>query len=252
MIFCLLHSPLVSSMTWTETGEALSRRGCRVAIPRLLDDGEAPFWPQHVQSAVKGLVPIYSSDKVMLIAHSGAGPLLASLVEQMGRWAAGCVFVDAGLPAPHATRMQLLHAENPAAAEALRAQLDAGERYPRWSAEDLRTDIRDRKLREAFLAELSPRGADYFHEPLHAPEGWARLPCGYVQLSPAYAVHAREARSRGWVTQALSGGHFAMLNQPEQLADTLIELARGMTGNPELGGRVSLASRLRIRLPGRN
>lgn len=132
------------------------------------------------------------------------------------------IFVDAGLPHPGKTRLEEMRTSVPELAEELHRHLVAGGRYPDWMDEDLRAEIPDDRARGAVLAELQPRGLDFFAEPLPVIPGWPDAPFGYLQTSSGYASAAEAAEQAGWRVQVFAAGHFHMLVDPTAIAQALL------------------------------
>src|SRR5437762_1429093 len=80
-IFVLVHSPLVGPFTWALVADVLKKRGIEVAVPVLRNDQYEhrtgiPYWKQHAL-VVKNALASYPLDRsLILVGHSGAGPLL--------------------------------------------------------------------------------------------------------------------------------------------------------------------------------
>ena len=172
----------------------------------------------------------------MLVAHSGAGPLLPLIAEAAGVHVAAAVFVDAGLPVDGTTRLEQLAIDAPDAAVQLRETLFAGGAFPQWSTDDLAELVRDDAARNELVAGLRPRGMDFFTEPLTVPPAWQRVPAGYVRLSAAYDVWLRIATDRSWPTVELDGGHFQLIDDPEPVSAAIEQvLAQLLPGAPSTG-----------------
>ncbi|MEX0663617.1 MAG: alpha/beta fold hydrolase [Acidimicrobiia bacterium] len=220
--FVLVHSPLVGPTVWKWTGQELTKRGADVVIPALGDvtTFATPRWRGCVDAVVDA-VP--NRDDVVLVAHSGAGPLLPAIGGALKVPPARYVFVDARMPAP------------PGASTALEADfrdflasLAQEGVVPKWSEwwgpgamEALVPDLDRRQLVERELPMLP---LAFFDEPVPTPEAWVGR-VDYLQLSSAYEVEAREAASRGWTVDLLAGGHLHMAVDPEAVADRLLGLA---------------------------
>jgi hypothetical protein len=225
----LLHSPLTSASAWGELPDELRRRGHRVVVPEVLDDDHPPYASRYVARASLQLADDAASERLILIGHSGAGPLLPQIGfarHSAGAPVAGYVFFDAMLPrVPQATtRLEIMGLEDRQFATSLEEQLRAGQRFPDWSSADLEQVIPDTGHRAVLLAGLRPRGVDFFAEPLPMPEDWPDARCAYVQLSPAYDVPAATAAQRGWAVRRLNLHHFAALTHDQEVADALSEL----------------------------
>jgi pimeloyl-ACP methyl ester carboxylesterase len=231
-IFVLIHSPLVGPATWEPVRVELRRRGVQAAAPVLRDEpgSDVPFWRQHVASVVATLRGAPVGQPLVLVGHSGAGALLPVLGEALGRPVAASVFVDAGIHTDGLSRLEMMVAEDASFAGQLRTHLEAGGRYPEWTDKQLQEAIPDDERRTAVLAEMRPRGLDFFSEPIPVPDGWPDAPAAYLQFSPAYDVPAAKAREMGWPVRAIEGGHFLMLIDPDTVAEAILALAVPASG----------------------
>lgn len=225
LTFCLIHSPLVGPTTWQPVATALTAAGGRALLP-VLDDARTPgdsYAASHVASMADFVRRHCSEEALVLVGHSGAGPLLPAIGAALETPPAAYLFVDAGLPRPGASRLALIREESPAWAEEFAAFLAAGGRFPAWDEEMLRALIPDPVLRRQTVAELRPRGLDFFSEEIACPPVWS--PSAYLQFSDSYAVPAQRAQAAGWPFRRMDAGHFHMLVEPVPVADALIALA---------------------------
>jgi len=130
---------------------------------------------------------------LVLVGHSGAGPLLPAIGQSCGYRVGAYIFVDAALPLDGKSRLDGMEADDPGFAAHLRGCLAAGGRFPTWNAEDWRAVIPDDRLRQRMVAELRPRPLAFFQEPIpgfaHGPDA----PCAYLQFSAPYARAAWRA-----------------------------------------------------------
>jgi len=194
-----------------------------VVIPSLLAarDGPPPLWRHFVQSAAAAATG--PPAEVVLVGHSGAGPLLPQIGALLRPRNRGYVFVDAGLPHPTEP--------TPIAPPEFLAQLRAlatGDRLPPWSqwwGEDaMRSLLPDDALRARVTAELPSLPLAYFEEAVPAATWWPDAPCGYLWFSEPYASAASEAQARGWPVAHLPGHHLHLLTNPGAVADALVQL----------------------------
>lgn len=198
----------------------MQARGWAAALPELRDNGCSPYWRQHAGSVVTALPG--SGPGFVLIAHSGAGPLLAAIADALPGRVAALLFVDAGLPEEGASRRDMLRVEmGEAFAGQFERHLDAGGRYPEWNEPDLAPLIEDAALRSAILRGQRPRPLGFFTEVIAAPPGWATLPAAYLQLSNGYDKPAGRATSLGWPVTTRLSNHFAILTRPAEVAADL-------------------------------
>ena len=211
---------------WRENPrDQMQQRGQTVVIP-ILSDAETlkePFWKQHASSVVQALTHLPRNDAVVLVAHSGAGPLLPAIRQVIANPIKAYVFVDAGIPRDGATRLDLMKSEDPEWARQFEESLQRGERFPNWNSADLREIVPDEKLREKLVAEIHPRRLEFFTEPIPVFDEWPDAPCIYIQLSAPYEKPAAQARQAGWATHELRAGHFHMLVDAKAVADIIIK-----------------------------
>lgn len=220
--FVLIHSPLVGPLTWQLVADALAQRGEEVIVPALRDAPNAaqPFWQQHVNSIAAALVTM-PMQPLVLVAHSGAGPLLPAIRQALPNPIIAYIFVDAGLPQPNATRLDLMHREDPAWAAGFAEYLRQGQQYPTWTTADLQEIVPNDQLRQQLVNEQQPRGLAFFSEPIPVFAGWPDAHCAYVHLSAPYNSVAQWAAAAGWPVVTLAAGHFHMLVDPGAIAASL-------------------------------
>jgi hypothetical protein len=223
-LYVLIHSPLVGRLTWSLVAEEIRRRGLDVVVPALNDfpDANELYWKQHAASVSLSLLDIPENVPLILIAHSGAGPLLPVIRESVPNPVDAYVFVDAGIPQKNATRLDMMKSEDPHWAQEFQTYLEGGGQFPNWSRDDLREIVPNDNLCEQLVAEIHPRGLDFFTEPIPVFDGWPDAPCAYIQFSPPYKRAELEARQMGWLTYQLKAGHFHMLVYPDMVTDLIL------------------------------
>jgi pimeloyl-ACP methyl ester carboxylesterase len=225
-VVVLIHSPLVGPLTWAPVSSVLRGRGVVTVLPVLADDGRrgAPYWLQHAQAVARRLEQLPLEGGVLLVGHSGAGPLLPAIGACSPHPVVGYLFVDARLPHPGQSALQEIEAGGGDFAAALRRNLDAGGAFPDWTDDDLHELIPNSVLRAGLMAEMCPRRLDFFAEPHPEVERWPDAPCAYLRLSVGYDQAAQEARRRGWPYHEFDAGHFHMLADPPAVADAILDL----------------------------
>lgn len=221
-LIVLVHSPLVGPTSWLAVARLLHAQDRQVIVPKLTDHptGE-PYWSQHAACVADAVPP---RRQVILAAHSGAGPLLPEIVARLSG-AVGCVFVDAMLWEDGACRLDLLAREDAELARAMREHLAAGGEFPEWTDEDLVGLVPDASDRAELLRELTPRGLDFFSEPIPAPDLPPGTHCAYLQLTATYRIWADQAEAQGWRVDRLDASHFHPMVAPEEIAGHLLRLA---------------------------
>jgi hypothetical protein len=223
--FILIHSPLVGPLTWDLVAAEMREHGLNVFVPTLKDlpSANEPFWKQHAESVLKALVNAPKDIPLILVAHSGAGPLLPAIRGMLPNPVQAYVFVDAGIPQLNTSRLDLMRSEDPEWANDFQKELESGGRFPTWSFDDLQEVIPDASLRQQMVAELQPRGLDFFTEPIPIFEGWPDAPCIYIQFSAPYIQPAMWAREAGWQVHQLEAGHFHMLVDAKTVTDLIVK-----------------------------
>jgi hypothetical protein len=202
----------------------MHQRGLDVLVPILNDSttSNEPFWKQHANSVSRTLGGMSQDTAVTLVAHSGAGPLLPAIRQCITNPIGAYIFVDAGIPRNGATRLDLMTSEDPEWAKRFKESLQRGERFPNWSSDDLREIVPDDNLRRKLVAEIHPRGLDFFTESIPVFDGWPDTSCAYIQFSAPYERPAAQARQAGWPTYELRAGHFHMLVDAKAVTDMII------------------------------
>jgi GNAT superfamily N-acetyltransferase len=218
----LMHSPLVGPSTWAGVALGLLDQGIPVLVPSLAGielDGSAGA---ALAARVAGAVPEGCAGAV-LVAHSGAGPLVPLVAHTLPMRPAGAIFVDAGLPARSGS--------TPLAGPEFLGFLDQKSvdgRLPPWTdwwgAEAVATLIPDAEQRATVEAECRPIPRAYFDGSFPVPPGWADVPGAYLLLSPAYKEQADRAHDLGWPVAECPGHHVLMVTDPAMVAAALVPL----------------------------
>jgi pimeloyl-ACP methyl ester carboxylesterase len=227
----LLHSPLMGPASLAPTAAAIAARGARAA---------APAWPRlstldgdfyaGLTAAMADALAAAEDDPVLLVAHSGAGPLAPALAARLGAAVAGEIFLDALPPHPGRSWFDTAPAEM---RDQLRAGAPMGQLPPWddwWPPGALERLVEDPTLRDALVAELDPLPLGYFEEA--APSDALSAPAAYLQLSGAYEDAAQAAGRQGWPVVRLPLNHLAPLTRPQPVAGALISLAERLQ-NPD-------------------
>jgi pimeloyl-ACP methyl ester carboxylesterase len=219
----LVHSPFLGPASLRPLADALAAHG----HPAVLLDLRPSVVSAPVHQVLVGAFADAISDEdlagpVVLIGHSGAGPLLPAFADALEDTVTGLVFVDAGLPTPGRSWRDQVPAE-------LYAQLKAASRegrLPRWqrwfSPDPLVELVADDELRAQIADEAPEVPISFLKEPRPDVE-WSG-PAGYVLLSKAYEADLAEATALGWPVRRLDSHHLAPATDPDPVAVAVLEV----------------------------
>jgi pimeloyl-ACP methyl ester carboxylesterase len=219
-VIVLVHSPLVGPYSWTPAAEVLRRHGHSVLVPDLRPGTGLgpPYHERHANLVAEAMSALEPADTVILVAHSGAGVLLPPIEEALGRPAAARFFIDAIFPQTGRSRLDLFG--TPEEAEGFRQSARNG-LLPVWTDADLEGAIPDERVRRALVAELRPLPLAVYEEPIPFALSWKPVPCRYLRLSDSYRADMARAHQAGCRVEERPSGHFAILTEPEAIADLL-------------------------------
>ena len=218
----LVHSPLVGPSTWQLTARALRRLGLSTTIPDLT--GVASASSPRVDAAVRAVAATVQPEvPLVLVGHSGAGPLLPVIGGAVAAPVVAYLFVDAGLP-PVAGAAQLIPPE-------FRAHLGTIAHdgvLPPWNEwfepDAMAMLLPDDDVRRQVEEELPRLPVDYFDEAPEVSPNWSNTPCAYLRLSPQYDDAAMAADQRGSPVERTNGTHLSTVTDPQTTAELLIAL----------------------------
>jgi len=218
----LVHSPFLGPASLRPLADALASLGHPAVLLDLRPSVVAP--PVH-QVLLGAFADAMSEEvlegPVVLIGHSGAGPLLPAFADSLEEAVTGLVFVDAGLPTPGRSWRDTVPA---ALYTELRALSREGQlpRWQRWFDPDPLEIIADPGLR-AEIADEAPEVPIAFLKEERPEVEWTG-PAGYVLLSPPYDPDATAAEARGWPVRRLNTHHLGPATDPEPVARAVLEV----------------------------
>lgn len=186
-------------------------------------DTSSCYWKDHVLSVSEALQTTPPHSNIVLVGHSGAGSLLPSVRETLPHNVMGYLFVDAIIPRHNFSRLDQF--STPAEAEAFRRAAQDG-KLPTWKEEHVQDFISDSSTRRQFVRELAPMPLAVYEEKIPVPAYWPDAPCAFLHFSHSdtYLPFRKEAEENGWLTDSIQGRHFHMLEDPETVGDTLLDL----------------------------
>jgi hypothetical protein len=210
-----LPSPLLGAAVWRPVAQIFADRGRSVqtvAWPA----GPAPATPADV---LRDLLHSLSADTpLVLVPHSNAGLFVPALAA--ARDVAGCVFVDARLPAAEGAASTAW----PGHREFLTRLADTDGLLPpwtRWWDADVSVLFPSDAVQREVEREQRRLPLAYFEQAAPVPPGWDLLPGAYLAFGDTYAAERVDAEGRGWPVATLPGEHLHMLIDPAGVAAAL-------------------------------
>ncbi len=224
----LVHSPALGPESWDGVAAALAKPYV-AAVPSLAAAIETgpPYWQSQCRLVDRALQGVATSTGVVLVGHSGAGPLLGLIAERLTHPVVGYVFADAGLPRSGAW----LDTAPPALAARLRSLAVDGILPPWtewWGSGELAAEVPDPEVRARLRASTPRLPLAMLEEPRPPAVDWPDAPCAYLQLSDGYADEARLTASWGWPVDVASTGHLGPITQPRDVATRITSLLAGL------------------------
>lgn len=226
--FVLVHSLLLGPLTWAPVAARLAARGAVTVVPSLVavtDLDDPPFWPRVADTVGDAVGRLPPDQPIVIVAHSNAGLMVPAIAHAARRPVAGCLFVDASLPA----RTGPSSAATPERLDHLRTIAIDG-RLPRWtswwSEDEVARLFPDPQTRSAVSAEQPRLALSHYEQQIPVPAGWDDQPCGYLLFGPPYDRTAGDARDRGWDVEQVPGGHLHQLVDPDAVTVRIAAMTR--------------------------
>ncbi|HEY0448558.1 hypothetical protein [Actinophytocola sp.] len=219
----LVHSPFLGPASLRPLADALAAHGHPAVLLDLRPSVvAAPVHQVLVGAFADAMGAEDLAGQVVLIGHSGAGPLLPAFADALEDTVSGLVFLDAGLPTPGRSWRDTVPAE---LYTRLRAASREGQlpRWQRWFEPDPLTElVADVELRAEIADEAPEVPVAFLKEP--RPDVEWDGPAGYVALSAAYADDVAAAERLGWPVRRLDTHHLAPATDPDPVAVAVLEV----------------------------
>ena len=220
MRFVLVHSPVVGPSTWRWVGERLRSLGHDAVVPDLTDAARSGDPGAFVRAAVGAAT---SGAGLVIVGHSGAGPLLPAITNGLGSAVRLTVWVDAGLPpcdGSFTVGGDFLGTLRGLARDGVLP------RWSQWFGEGaLERLVGDDLRRDAVARELPQLPLAFYEASIDAPLGWCRRAGAYLLLSLNYRSDADRAAALGWPVVEHIGAHLDIVDDEATIADVLVGLA---------------------------
>ncbi|PSL58163.1 thioesterase domain-containing protein [Saccharothrix carnea] len=219
----LVHSPYLGPASLRPLAGALAELGHPVVLLDLrVTVNAAPVHQRLLGVFADAVEDSLVEGDLVLVGHSGAGPLLPAFADALETPVRGLVFLDADLPTPGRSWRDDAPAERMAHLKTI-ARDGLMPRWDLWFApEALSAMVPDVRLLEEIVAEAPEVPLAFLKEP-RPTVAWTG-PCSYVRLSPAYDSAASAARELGWPVVEVDSHHLGAVTSPEVVAEALVPL----------------------------
>ncbi len=229
--FVLVHGAWHGGWGWVRLAERLRRQGHIVFAPTLTGQGERTHHisprvnaTMHIDDIVN-LIRYERLRDIVLVGHSYGGNVISGVAEIVPDKIASLVFLDAFIPDDGDAVVDLVQ---PVVKEAILAAAARGEStVPVRDAAAFNVNEKDRAWVDS-LAGPQPIGT--LTEKIKLTGARDRVAKKTYIRASAYpnvafeAAHAR-AKVEGWRTYEVPCGHDVMIDEPERLAEILVEVA---------------------------
>lgn len=226
--FVLVHSPFLGPASLRPLADELEATGVTTFIPDLRAAvTKEPVHERLVAEFTRFIADLSQPGELILVGHSGAGPLLPALAEMISPTFPALIYLDAELPTPGRALEDVAPVEQ---VEQLTALIRGSQLLP-WhlwfDASMLFGLIPDDALRSSVFDE-APRVAAAIVAETRPTANW-NGPAGYLQLSPPYTEPAARAEQSGWPVKRINTHHLAAITQPETVAPMLLDITAELT-----------------------
>jgi pimeloyl-ACP methyl ester carboxylesterase len=230
--FVLVHGAWGGGWHWRRVADRLRSRGHSVFTPTLTGLGERAHQLHagvdlslHIAD-VLGVLRYESLDDIVLVGHSYGGFVISGVAEAFPGEIRSIVFLDAFVPNDGEALVEVVQ---PAVQEVIRsAQTRGDSTVPVRDAAAFRMNEKDRAWADS-LANPQPIGT--FFQKIRLTGARDRVAkktyiraVGYPNVS-FDKCYTRTKADPSWRTYEVNCGHHIMIDQPDWLATTLIELA---------------------------
>jgi pimeloyl-ACP methyl ester carboxylesterase len=230
--FVLVHGAWGGGWHWRRVADRLRSRGHSVFTPTLTGLGERAHQLHagvdlslHIAD-VLGVLRYESLDDIVLVGHSYGGFVISGVAAAFPGEIRSIVFLDAFVPNDGEALVEVVQ---PAVQEVIRsAQTRSDSTVPVRDAAAFRMNEKDRAWADS-LANPQPIGT--FFQKIRLTGARDRVAkktyiraVGYPNVS-FDKCYARTKADPSWRTYEVNCGHHIMIDQPDWLATTLIELA---------------------------
>jgi pimeloyl-ACP methyl ester carboxylesterase len=228
--FVLLHGAMLGHWIWDRVTPLLAGPGLAVDLP---GRGTKPADVTEVTlgaaiDSVVADVEAWSSEQVVLVAHSLSGILVPAVTARLGGRVAHAVFVSAAVPRPGNSYLDVLPISQRLFLRLVLTIQKKGPLTPPWATRRALCNDLDESTTQLVLGRLTREAPRFYQEPVPG-EIPPRTPMLYVKLTRDRALSPALqdqmiTRLQGTRVETIEAGHLPMLGHPDRLAAILNSL----------------------------
>jgi len=219
----LVHSPFLGPATLRPLADALAAHGHPVVVLDLrVSVNSAPVHQRMIGEFADAVDDADVDGEVVLVGHSGAGPLLPAFADALETPVGALVYLDAHLPTPGRSWRETFSPELMAHMRKISRE-DVMPRWDRWFPPEVLPALIPDPAQLAEILEEAPEVPLEFLKEQRPSVPWSG-PSAYLRLSAEYADAAAASAELGWPVGELDLHHLAAATHPEQVAEALVEL----------------------------
>jgi pimeloyl-ACP methyl ester carboxylesterase len=228
-VYVLVHGAWHGGWCWKKVKPLLEARGHTVYTPTLTGLGERShlLTPQidlstHIQDIVS-MLEYEDLYNVILVGHSYAGMVISGVAEKAADRLSHLVYLDAYLPEDGKSIVDYLVIPT---LDKIVMERGDGWKIPfLGTLEDL--GVTDKQDLDWAKPRIGDQAYKTFTETINITKHMSNIPGTFIQLSnfPWFVKTGERARSMGFnYYQVLSGGHDAMISNPEETALAILQM----------------------------
>ena len=226
--FVLVHGAWEAGWIWTPLAKILRAKGHEVFAPSLTGLGErmhlasrAVNLETHVAD-ILAILDVEDLRDVTLVGHSYSGMVAGIVADRAADRIGTLIYLDAFIPAPGKSMLDLLPAERSATFEKLAAEAGDGWRIPALPAKDW--DVDDPEHIHMLESRSSPHPIATMRQKAQLsgmPDRVAKIVylLAMGRRGSPFPAFAAKARAAGWPVEEIATHHFPMLSKPRETAD---------------------------------
>ena len=233
--FVLVHGAWHGGWCWKRVAPLLRAQGQEVFAPTLTGGGETAHLANpsiglqtHIED-ICGLIEREEIDDIVLVGHSYGGMVITGVAERLHNRIASIVYLDAFVPENGQSLMSLAAPER--SRDMMMNAIAHGDGWQVPPPAPSYFGVRSQADADWIIRQCTPQALLTFMQPVKAAGEWKSIKRKlYIRAAghplPTFARFGDALRNDPqWTYREVSCGHEVMIEQPQELAGMLLELA---------------------------